>query len=32
MQNFEKQKKKTWSGDMVKFDINLLDGFWENGF
>ncbi len=36
MQNFEEQKK--WSGDMVerclstKFGINMLDGFWENGF
>ena len=37
MQNFEKLKTK-WSGDMVKrylstkFDINLLDEFWQNGF
>ncbi len=36
MQNFEKRKK--WSRDMVKrylstkFDINMLDGFWENEF
>ncbi len=38
MQNFEKQKKKNWSGDTLKrylaakFGINLLDRFWENGF
>ncbi len=33
-----KNKKKKWSGDMVKrylstkFGTNVLDRFWENGF